>query len=470
MTVVTDIEQLKQDQQGSLYQARKIRNKANEEARAVTGEEAQQINGYMDEFDAFESRVKAMERMAGLDSNTRLGSRVDDADDDVGDPESVQMDRGGSGADSQHQERQEQEVPDPYQQRFGWDAGDSASQFRDMSIMQQRQFIRAAGTRDYNQAFYTYLRRARNFNTGHVTEMENVRAMVEGIDADGGFLAPTQLVAGILVEAQALEELKPRMDVIRSNARSLTYTKGLDAIVMGWVAELGTKPEDQLSFGRVVLVPHVGAVVVWVSDELLEDEVFGLQGYLQTRVAEAKVLLEEEAFVSGSGTGRPFGILTRLNAETGTPNRYSTQVAATFTADDVIRIPYALPVQYRRNGTYILGTNAIRSVRLQRDASGGANTGGYIWQPSLQAGEPATLNGYPVVETTSVALNSAVASGNDVGIFGDLRRYRVFERLGLQVKRLEELRALTDEVGFRFRFRTGGDVMLNQAFRTIRVL
>jgi HK97 family phage major capsid protein len=56
-----------------------------------------------------------------------------------------------------------------------------------------------------------------------------------------------------------------------------------------------------------------------------------------------------------------------------------------------------------------------------------------------------------------------------VGIFGDLRRYRVFERLGLQVKRLEELRALTDEVGFRFRFRTGGDVMLNSAFRTIRV-
>ena len=69
-----------------------------------------------------------------------------------------------------------------------------------------------------------------------------------------------------------------------------------------------------------------------------------------------------------------------------------------------------------------------------------------------------------------VALNAAVATGNDVGIFGDLKRYRVFERVGLQVKRLEELRALTDEVGFRFRFRTGGDVMLNKAFRSIRVL
>ena len=55
-----------------------------------------------------------------------------------------------------------------------------------------------------------------------------------------------------------------------------------------------------------------------------------------------------------------------------------------------------------------------------------------MWQPSLQAGEPDMLNGYPVVETTIVALNSAIASSNDVGIFGDLRRYRVFERIGFR--------------------------------------
>ena len=77
-----------------------------------------------------------------------------------------------------------------------------------------------------------------------------------------------------------------------------------------------------------MLVPHVGAVVLWVSDELLEDETYGLQGYIQERVSEGKTLLEEEAFVSGSGTGRPRGLLTALNAEAAQPNRYTTQVAA----------------------------------------------------------------------------------------------------------------------------------------------
>lgn len=470
MTVVADIEQLKADRQHSLTSARKIRDRSTQEGRTITASEAEQINGFMDEVEAYDKQIKAMERMEGLDPARRMMQEdVERVDDD--DPSNtVPMDTRGRREDLEDVQRDAEENAewDPYLVR--WDGRGSAQSFRDMSISQERTYLREAQAKSYNLAFYAYLR-DRGFRTPQITALENVRTLVEGTDADGGYLAPTQLVAGILREAQVLEELKPRCDLIRSNARSLTYTKGTDAIVMGWVAELGTKPEDQLTFARTVLVPHVGAVVIWVSDELLEDEVFGLQGYLQERVAEAKVLLEEEAFVSGSGSGRPWGILTRLNSETSTPNRYTTQTAGVLNAGDVVRIPYTMPVQYRRRGVYILGTNAIRTIRLEREGSAGAGTatGGYIWQPSLQAGEPDMLNGYPVIETTSVALNSAISSGNDVGIFGDLRRYRVFERLGLQVKRLEELRALTDEVGFRFRFRTGGDVMYNGAFRSIRI-
>ena len=94
--------------------------------------------------------------------------------------------------------------------------------------------------------------------------------------------------------------------------------------MMGWVAELGTKPEDQLSFRRLVFVPHVAPWSYGSQTSFSKTRVFGLQGYLNARVAEAKVLLEEEAFVSGSGSGRPWGILTRLNAEGGTPNRFTT--------------------------------------------------------------------------------------------------------------------------------------------------
>jgi HK97 family phage major capsid protein len=316
----------------------------------------------------------------------------------------------------------------------------------------------------YNRAFYSYMRQRGMTQDGRQA-LGQVRTMVEGTDADGGYLAPTQLVAGIQYIAQDYEALSPSMSVINTTARSLTFTKGDDTVVMGWVAELGTKPEDQLTFSRTVLVPHVGAVVVWVSDELLEDEQFGLQNYISTRVAEAKVLLEEEAFISGSGTGRPWGLLTRLNGLGGTPQRFTTD-GASITGNDLINLVYSQPTRYRRNSSFVMGTEAIRNIRLLRD---GDTTGQYLWQPGLQAGEPQTILGYPVREVDAAALNSGVATDDDVGIFGDLRQYMVMRRIGLQVKRLEELRALTDEVGFRFRFRVGGDTINNAAFKTIRI-
>jgi HK97 family phage major capsid protein len=465
--------------------ARSKHRKARKENRELTEQEAQQIDGWFDEVDELNEQIKREERLEGIDTRSRIIDYADtDGDDD--DPEipirNVPMHR----ADDEDREDREdssaadltRDYFDPYEMRGDgfmgrWEDPRESERFRDaylrdMSISGQREFLRASQSDEYNEAFYRAMR-GRGFRTSHRQTLENVRTMIEGVDEAGGYLAPTQLVGGIQFEAQVLEELKPRMDILRASARSITFTKGTDSVVMGWVPELGTKPEDQLAFAQVNLTAHVAAVVIWFSDELLEDETYGVQSYMQTRVGEAKTLLEEEAFISGSGIGRPAGLLTRLNALDNTPYQFETDGQA-LTADDIIGLPYEMPVQYRRRGVWILGTNAIRAVRLQRDDSGAsAGTGGYIWQPSLQAGEPAALDGKPVIETTSVALNSSIATGNDVGIFGDLRQYRVYERLGLQVKRLEELRALTDEVGFRFRFRTGGDVMLEEAFRTIRI-
>ncbi len=462
-----EIKRLRAQADEALGKARKINAGAQARGESLTASEESQVNGYLDEHEKFMGQAQTQERLLGIDSNSRLMAQTkEDEEEDLGGVTTVPQER------SAHREEEEFDAPqsfDPHEVR-GWDRTRDAAMFRDMSIRQERTYLSEAATREYNDAFWQYVRQGRSGLEGAAARpLHRVlsRTMTEGTATDGGFLAPTQMVTGIIYEAQFYEELKPRTEVIRSNARSLTYTKGTDAMVFGWVAELGTKPEDQLTFAQVTLTPGVGAVVCWVSDELLEDESYGLQGYLQARVAEGKTLLEEEALVSGSGSGRPFGILTRLNAEGGTPNRVSWSLSGTgdnTIAGMVVQMPYNMAPNYRRNGTWILGTNAIRAVRLLRDT-----TNNYLWQNSLQAGQPATLNGYPVIETSATALNGTFTAGNDVGIFGDLRRYRTFERLGLQMQRLEELRALTDEVGFRFRFRTGGDVMYNPAFRTIRV-
>lgn len=330
---------------------------------------------------------------------------------------------------------------------------------------EEREARAMSQTPEYREAFYTYVRRGNEALSLEQRQMlYEARTLTEGTDADGGFLAPEQLVVAVEREAQDLEELAPRMNTINTNARLMKFNREEEAIQFGWVAELEQKPEDQPVFGRTQLEPHVGAGVVWVSDELLEDSLFAVEPYLGVLAGEAKVELEETGFLAGDGNGQPFGILTRINGEAGTPQRYTTEGAGAISGDDFTKALYDLPRRHRRNASWVLGSQAIVSVMLLKDGNDQ-----YLWRPGLQAGEPAQILGKPVIESPELALDNPVATGNDVGIVGDLRRYTVMRRLQMQVKRLEELRALTDEVGFRFRFRTGGDVRRLGAFRSIRV-
>ena len=111
----------------------------------------------------------------------------------------------------------------------------------------------------------------------------------------------------------------------------------------------------------------------------------------------------------------------------------------------------------------LLGTQAILATRLLKAGDS------YLWRPGLQFGQPDNVLGPPVFEALHEDLNNPVAAGNDIGFVGDLRRYTVLRRLVLQLKRLEELYTETDEIGFRFKFRSVVDVQNIAAFRSLRI-
>lgn len=410
-----------------LADARKVKDEADSESRALSGEERQKIDGMMADMDRLLDDAKLEERMAGIGEQItpeERGMRLPEVvDDDTATPE-------------------------------------------------ERTAVSLASHQEYRGAFYRYCGRGEDgLTVDDKRRLQEVRALTEGVDADGGYLAPPQLVAGITREISDIEQLAPRMNTINASVRAIRQIKGVDTIQFQWVGELQAKPEDQPTFGTTEIIANTGAVIVRVSDELLEDSTFNLEAYLAQLAAEAKVEGEEAAFLGGTGVTQPWGILTRLNAEAGTPNRYSTAASGVLAGDDFVKALYNLHPRYRRRAVWVLGTQAIIAARLLKE-TGTSNQ--YLWQPGLQAGEPSTVLGRPVIEAfdgenTANPVDNTVTAGNDVGIVGDLRRYTVLRRLQMQVKRLEELYANTDEIGFRFRFRTGGDVQQTKAFRSIRV-
>ncbi|MEL7231641.1 MAG: phage major capsid protein, partial [Pseudomonadota bacterium] len=76
----------------------------------------------------------------------------------------------------------------------------------------------------------------------------------------------------------------------------------------------------------------------------------------------------------------------------------------------------------------VMTRRTLSEIRKIKDADGN-----YIWQPSIQAGQPSQLMGYPVIEAEDMP---DIGPGSLSVAFGDFRRgYLIADRQGVRVLR-----------------------------------
>jgi hypothetical protein len=97
-------------------------------------------------------------------------------------------------------------------------------------------------------------------------------------------------------------------------------------------------------------------------------------------------VLEEEAFVIGTGTDQPTGIFTANGGEVGV-----TATGTTVTVDNLIDLVYSLKSPYRKNAVFLMKDITVSGIRKLKDSNGQ-----YLWQPSVTAGTPDTILGRPI--------------------------------------------------------------------------
>lgn len=141
-------------------------------------------------------------------------------------------------------------------------------------------------------------------------------------------------------------------------------------------------------FTQISLDAHKVYVGILVTEELLNDNAFGLENYILEQFGKAIANVEEDAFINGNGTNQPTGFLTTLAADTST---YITTTGASISADDVINLEYSLLKPYRRNAAWLVNDATLAQIRKFKDS-----TQDYLCQASYQAGEPDRLLGYPI--------------------------------------------------------------------------
>lgn len=231
--------------------------------------------------------------------------------------------------------------------------------------------------------------------------------MQVGTDSEGGYLVPDEF-EHTLVEALQEENIFRKLAHIIQTASGdrkipVVASKG----TASWVDEEGSITESDDSFGQVSIGACKLGTLIKVSNELLNDSVFPLEGYISKEFARRIGVKEEDSFFNGDGDGKPVGI---FHSTGGAQVGVTAASTSAITADEIIDLFYSLGAPYRKKAVWVLNDATVKSIRKLKDGNGN-----YLWQPALTADTPDTLLGRPVYTSTSVP---TIASGAKVIAFG----------------------------------------------------
>lgn len=277
----------------------------------------------------------------------------------------------------------------------------------------------------------------------------------EGVDANGGYLVPEEFERQIVDMLREENVMRQLCKVISTSNERKIPVAGTHSVA-AWTAENAAYTESNPTFAQKTIDAYKLTDLIKVSIELLDDSAFDLESYIAREFGYAFGVAEEQAFCVGSGSGQPAGLFTANGAAVGV----TTAGASAITADEIISLIYALKAPYRKKAKFLMNDATVASLRKLKDGNGA-----YLWQPSVQAGEPDKLLGYSLYTSPYVPL---VAAGAFSIAYGDFQSYWIADRTGRTVQRLNELYSTNGQVGFVATERVDGKIILPEGVQLLK--
>lgn len=284
-----------------------------------------------------------------------------------------------------------------------------------------------------------------------VTENEAaVKALSEGVAADGGNLFPAEFVNELIKPLSNPGTMRSLVRVVPVKRNSITAPTQGNRPKIYWTAENAAKTTTTASWGQKTIVVRKAAAILYSSDELIEDSTeFDVVQMIIDMFAEAITEEEDRVILRGNGTTEPRGIETARAAG----DIATISFGGTTTFDKIKQLKYSLRAKYRRGATFIIHPNKIAAVDTLKDLNNR-----YIWQDAVTTDAPASLVGHPVSEQYDVPENTIY--------FGNWKlAYWLLDRKQMTVKVTnDETQAFNrDQTAIRVVIRLGGDVVLGEA-------
>jgi HK97 family phage major capsid protein len=320
------------------------------------------------------------------------------------------------------------------------------------------------GMADYRSNFTKFLR------SGDKGIDIDTKTMSVGSDPDGGYFVTPDMTGRI---ATKQFETSPMREVASSQTIGTDALEGIED-----TDQAGAGYADEHATSGDTTTPQFGKwriPVFWIDTEpkvtqqLLDDANVNVENMLADKIADKFSRFENNEFVTGSA-GKIRGFLSYTNTSDSGSGVTWGQIgyvasgaagafATTNPVDKFFDLVGRLKNAYLNNARWTMKRLTITSVRQFKDGNGN-----YIWQPSLTAGQPEVLLGYPITrmeDMTTVAANSYSIA------FGDFRAaYQIVDRVGIRV--LRDPFTAKPYVKFYTTKRTGGGVVNFEAIKLMK--
>lgn len=332
---------------------------------------------------------------------------------------------------------------------------------------------------EYSKAFKAYL----HFGEDKVKNSypRTYKTLVEGIDEGAGYFVPPEMLSELIQRQPAPTTLRGRVrqittgsnrvHMLRTTYRDDIHTSPINGMWTGEGGNPATSPEP--TFGEVQIPVHEYMGRMSLSNTLLEDSGFNLEGYLNQELSRWMDLHFEKHIAFGTGIGQPRGLWNSITddaagaAKAGLAGWVKTSSTGAFDADTVKSMRFEILPQYaRRNFSFIMNQKSAKAISLLKStANDYLFSRGQVY-PGIVEPTPDQIDGFPI---SYCQFAPDVANDAYAAIFGSLEGYFMPVRLGLTIRVLNEIEAIQNRRVYLFRLRWGGQLVQEQYHKFIKI-
>lgn len=286
------------------------------------------------------------------------------------------------------------------------------------------------GSPEYRTGFASVMQAAAGNRAPILTqgEADALRASMSLTSANGGYALPTLLDPTLIHTGTMTKNPIRAISRVEQGTQDKWNGVTVGNVTTYWKAEGSAFTDGSPTTGGVQIDAAMLTAYVTGSFEIFADS--NLMGQLPGLIGEAIDMAEGVAFISGSGSDAPYGIVTAVSGTAGSLVTVTTRGTFNSTSGvDTLALFNALPSRYEDSATFV--SNKVTLVSIEQQTFG--TSGGRI----VDLMKDDMILKTPYVKASS--LPSATTSGNIMAVLGDFSQYIIYDRLGVNVEIIQNV-------------------------------